>query len=186
MKLLEKSRAYYMTDKNTPILGELVTRARELLEGDFVFNPLTAPMAPWLAQFDVTSQYMNEPADWMHDYAEQVLPDLRIREFRVWLNQTETLEDLLTPPTLREKTQAKPTVPVVVDEEVLSPTPKIKLPAQRTAQQLDFETWKAKKIKDGTWKEKVTTDKKIVQENRSTKRNTKSREGQTKSWSEGK
>jgi hypothetical protein len=168
MKLLEKCLAYWLTDANTPILGEFVKRARYLLNGEFERNPLTAPMRAWSAKFDKCVQYKNEPAEWMMEYVEQVMPSANIHGFFAWLEKTTILSDLLKPPLLQEPVPAKPKVPVVVDGQIVEPDapakdnkkpqlPKSDKPEKPKMTKEEFETFKADLVAKGRWREKTVT-----------------------------
>jgi hypothetical protein len=180
MKFLEKMRAYFLTDENTPILGDVVRRARYLLEADFEMDKLTAPMRPWGSDVPKDVQYFNDSADWMMDYVYTVLPEADVLAFVAWVTSCNTLQDLMKPPLLREGTPAESSVPVVVDDEILprsgcvkratkggksaetkpreirakesTPSGKVSDGKQKLTPE-EFEAWKAKKIKAGTWRE---------------------------------
>jgi hypothetical protein len=161
MKLLEKCRAFYATDRNTPILGPFVVRARELIQSDFVADPLCAQMRPWNSELPPEKQYVNDPHEWLQEYAASALPDANISAFSKWLANTKTITDLLTPPLLQAPTPARSSLPVVIDGEEL---PRTKLTAQRKSpeeKKAEFERLKAEKIRAGTWKERqpLHTDK---------------------------
>jgi len=119
MKLLEKCRAYMLTDENTPILGEFARRVCFLHNGPIEPNPSCAQIAFWLAKYPKDVQYPNEAADWMAEYTQSVLPEANIKCFREWLLKTTSLQDMLSPPLLCEPKSAKSAVPVVVRDEIL-------------------------------------------------------------------
>jgi hypothetical protein len=121
MKLLEKARSYYCTDRHTPIIGPFVTRIVFLHNSLIQPNEETAAMRAWGSMLDMSKQYINESAQWMIDYAESVLPDARYAEFHTWLMEVTCLEDCLHPPLLREPPVAKSTSPVVLDAEIITP-----------------------------------------------------------------
>jgi len=162
MKLLEKLRAFWLTDSNTPYIGELTERGRFLLQSDYVTDERTAQIRPWNSELPREKQYVNDAADWMMEYAQSVLPNANRKLFLEWLNSTKSLEDLLSPSTLQEETPAKPKDPVVVNGEEL-PRRNVRTqrktpsdPVERTPE--EFERWKAEKIKAGTWVDKKPSD----------------------------
>lgn len=117
-KLLEKCRSFWLTDEHTPLIGAFVSRAHLLLQSDFEANEETAAMRSWSANFPKDVQYPNEPADWMVDYCEEVLPNFNYRRFNEWINSCWTLTDLLSPPCCQEKSEPISTVPVAIDDEI--------------------------------------------------------------------
>jgi len=183
MKLLEKCRAYWLTDKNTPILGDFVRKARFLLNGEFVANPQTAPMRAWCTSFSEESQYRNEPADWMMEYVHSVMPNCDFKRFMTWLEKVNSLHALLTPPLLQEPTEAKPKSTVVINGELVGDKPPVK-PKPSVAPKVDFETFKAKKIAEGTWVER-SKDPKRQAEKTDDKTKRPEKTGKTL-WREGK
>jgi hypothetical protein len=158
MKLLEKCRAYWLTDKNTPILGDFVRKVRFLLNGEFEANPATAPMRAWCTSFSSETQYRNEPAEWMKEYIDSVMPTCDFKRFMTWLEKVNSLQAMLTPPMLQEPTEAKPKSPVVVNGVIVGDKPPVKPkpgePRGPNGPKVDFETFKAKKVAEGTWVER--------------------------------
>jgi len=122
-KFLEKCFSYWLTDENTPIIGELVEKARLLLNSEFEHDPRLRPMASWGSQFPKGVQYPNNPGDWMMAYAVSVLPDMNYNAFKDWLSKADSLEYLQRPPLLQEAKVAKPSQPVVVNGDII-PGPK--------------------------------------------------------------
>jgi len=117
---------------NTPILGPLCRKAVELNGATLGRTKAADELRIWALEFEANDQYPNDGREWMMEYAQRVLPDLRLDAFHSWLNKCERLEDLLTPPLLREPTQPKPSAPVVVDDQVLPAGAKLP-PVTRTA-----------------------------------------------------
>jgi len=163
MKLLEKCRSYWLTDKNTPILGDFVRKARYLLNGEFVEDPKLAPMKSWLSNFSGDSQYRNEPATWMEEYVQEVMPTCDFPRFMIWLEKATSLQYLLTPPLLQEPQEAKPKSPVVINGDLVGDKPPVKpqdkpreprKPREGGGPREDFETFKARKMAEGTWVDK--------------------------------
>nr|UQB76074.1 RNA-dependent RNA polymerase [Flumine noda-like virus 40] len=152
-KLLEKCRAYWLTDRYTPILGEFVERARELLGKDFESDPACLGIRPWGSDIPIEVQYVNHPADWLEAYAVSVLPDADFLRFRSWLRECVNVVNLLSPPLLRSPSDAKPSLPVVVDGEEHPRKPLVSSSkAPKVVQREEtFEEMKARKVKAGTW-----------------------------------
>lgn len=121
-KLIEKMRAYWLTDKNTPIIGEMARKCLDLIGGQFVENQQTKVLRSWAANFTPDQQYPNEPGIWMYEYLERCLPDIRIEEFRDWLDSVVSVTQMLTPPLLREPPEPAPDFNVVVTGYPNGPT----------------------------------------------------------------
>jgi hypothetical protein len=125
MKLLEKARSLILSDENTPIIGEYVRAVAHLHGEPILADDRTASMRSWLSHFDKEAQYENEACDWMMGYAASALPSFDHVRFLSWRSGCFTLMDLLSAPTFQEQTDAKSSVPVVVDGQVIpvGPTP---------------------------------------------------------------
>jgi hypothetical protein len=100
-KLLEKVRAYLLTDKNTPVLGEFCRRVETLYS--IKHNGLsiersakTARIERWNSHYGLNEQYPNENTDgWMDAYAESQLPNFDFAAFRLALVQCDHVEALM-------------------------------------------------------------------------------------------
>jgi len=122
-KLLEKARAFYLTDANTPILGEFVSRIISLHGKCIEMQDSTARMRSWNSLFPKDVQYPNIDHDWMEAYAERALGKFGFdfELFRSWLSSVKRLEDFLSPPLCAEPKEPEVKVPMVVDEDVVEP-----------------------------------------------------------------
>jgi len=122
MKLLEKVRSFLLTDSSTPIIGDFC-RAAFLLQGEGEIKPdeRTAQIRRWKSMLPLEAQYDNTPGDWMMEYVERTLPDFDYKKFTAWLDKADTFEKLLSPPMFMEPPVAKPTQPVVIEDEILLP-----------------------------------------------------------------
>jgi hypothetical protein len=121
-KLLEKVRSFHMTDANTPILGEFVSRAMRLA-GTIVMTEKTRLMRAWNSDLDKEVQYPNVDTGWMEDYARNALAPFGFDFdlFRDWLETCRTVDDMLTPPVMCTPTAVKAERPVVVDDDIHHP-----------------------------------------------------------------
>jgi hypothetical protein len=180
MKLLEKCRAFYLTDACTPIIGDFVAQAIYLHQSEILPNEDTAQMRAWGSLLPRDTQYMNVEADWMIEYMEKVLPGVNYQGFLEWLDKVTCLEDMLSPPQIIEAKVAKPTLPVFVDDQVLEPevvkkvevkeekkkgkkpvaqfSPKMKEKAPMDA--AAFKIWMEKKQAAGKWVERPAQQRK--------------------------
>jgi hypothetical protein len=119
-KLLEKSRAYFLTDSNTPVLGVFVNKVLSLHGAPVERREELKEMEIWGSHLDKTVQYPNlNDAGWMNYYVGCVLPGLDPDAFAIWVNSCTDLVQLLSPPLLIEP--ARPVnkgVDAVVNDEI--------------------------------------------------------------------
>jgi hypothetical protein len=120
-KLVEKSRAYLATDRNTPIIGPLCKRALRLSDKvPMLHLKRTKPLpgvAHWWSQFDDSVQFPNENVGgWMDFELCCMLPTFDRGLFSRWLATTRTVTSLLEAPLCADIEAAPDTiVDVVVD-----------------------------------------------------------------------
>jgi hypothetical protein len=109
VKLLEKARAYYLTDKNTPIIGHFVqsvlaaaerepllkTRADEL-------SHITQVIVPWHSRVAVEDQYPNEYGHWMGELMMKHMPGIDVARFVRWIADCDTVEKHMHPPLIMD------------------------------------------------------------------------------------
>jgi len=147
IKLREKCFAYWLTDENTPVLGEFVKRFLQLDNintQSFNFQNL---LGNWNARYPKTEQYPNDEQSWMRNYANSCLSGFEFVEFSKYLLEAKTPEHLLTVPICHLPIQPTTTVPVVVDDDVLLPdntqsiiAPQNKAKSHSRPPRLDTET----------------------------------------------
>jgi len=117
-KLIEKARAFYLTDKNTPIIGPFVS----LVVALSLSMDQTDHQSIWNAQWDTPNQYPNENTeDWMEHVVACDIPEFDREAFDNWLASVRTLSDCLSPPLCMEPRPVETKLPVVVDEDVIMP-----------------------------------------------------------------
>jgi hypothetical protein len=123
-KLLEKVRSYYLTDKNTPVIGEFVSRS-VARPGVVTVTEKTKLMRAWNSELDASLQYPNEDNGWMENYARNALGPFYFdfELFGEWLGDCKTLADYMSMPVLSMPPAVKAKRPVVVDEDVYEPEP---------------------------------------------------------------
>jgi putative flippase GtrA len=117
-KLLDKSFAFFLTDANTPVIGDLVTHISSLVTPAYKFNNY---LDSYWATYDKEVQYPNGYSDWMDDYAIKVLPNFDFKRFKTWVAECKTLEDFLKAPLCQEHIPPKIKTPVVVNDDLLLP-----------------------------------------------------------------
>jgi hypothetical protein len=182
-KLLEKMRSFILSDQFTPIIGDLAHSVLCIYGQEIIADDETAQMRSWLSRFEKEFQYPNHSADWMMDHLQVSMPEFDFKRFTLWLGQANSLEYILTAPMFQEQTDAKSSVPVVVDDNVipanvpiLSSLPRgtankrekkkeIKTDEEQKRllakiKQQKFAEMKAHRINQGTWEErpKLTFD----------------------------
>jgi hypothetical protein len=121
-KLIEKGRAFYLTDKNTPIMGPLTCRIILLAHLPNVEMP-TLPGKPiWFSDVPTIDQYPNEPGPWMNERCQQLLPGFDHKAFAAWVEKCTTLDDLLRAPICHEPPALvnRNPLPVVAGDQILA------------------------------------------------------------------
>jgi hypothetical protein len=97
-KLIDKLAGYYMTDHDSPVLGEL-TQIVKTFDCNFIQREPLSYRNYW-SKFDEDQQYTNIRADWMLVYALEMMPDFDYLAFNNWVDSITELnwkELILTP-----------------------------------------------------------------------------------------
>ena len=123
MKLVEKCRGYYLSDRNTPIIGGLSRKALQLEDRVAEYDPTQNPygLRSWCTVVPIEDQYINLAADWMCEYARQALPDFNYSAFELYLARAREVKDLLAAPLCCEPKPPVLKAPVVVEDAVEAP-----------------------------------------------------------------
>jgi len=118
MKLQEKARSFYLTDKNTPIIGELATKVVNLF-GEVAYDERLRLMARWDTNGPSSVQYPNDKQPWMATYCQESLAKLEFDHdlFGQWI-QTATVDTILLPPLCAQPVEAAAKVDVNVDGSI--------------------------------------------------------------------
>nr|UQB76060.1 RNA-dependent RNA polymerase [Flumine noda-like virus 1] len=120
-KLREKMTGFFLTDRNTPIIGALAT----LVVEKFGASDLSLGIANYFSSHPAHSQYPNEDeAGWMVAKIESELPDFDFGMFNSWISKVrDGAADVLSPPLCVPRAMEQPTVKraVVVNGEVILP-----------------------------------------------------------------
>jgi hypothetical protein len=140
-KLRDKAFAFYLTDANTPVIGEFVTRVLELFPmSSDKFRNLAGQ---WNIETDEDKQYPNRPAEWMYDVCQTEIPDFDYLAFRGWL-ESATTETIFIPPPLYPPIQPKlKPGRAVVDDDIMtegSSEASTKTTEKRTSTSMDAKT----------------------------------------------
>jgi len=101
-KLIEKGYSYYLTDKNTPIIGEFTRRVKhymDMLNVKIESTELTADKS-YSSYAPIDQQYPNECHEWFETHAITTFPAYDAVRWYSWLADTKSLSELLSPPCL--------------------------------------------------------------------------------------
>ncbi len=109
-KLVEKSYSFFLTDRNTPILGQFVSKVMDLAKKEnYDFRSVhdadgvpTSVVSQWMSRFRPECQWRNDPQPWMEDVCARELPDFSREVFEEALNLAESLNDMLQFPLCQE------------------------------------------------------------------------------------
>jgi len=120
MKLVEKARAFFLTDANTPVIGDF-TRMVLLYSGGV---PDTKFLRIWNSDLPSDVQYPNEPREWYMDVVLKDMPEFSMEVFTNWISTIASLSDCLKPPICHPEIIAKSKIEVVVDDDIVKPKEK--------------------------------------------------------------
>lgn len=126
-KLLEKCRAYVLTDGQTPVIGPFCRAVLAAHGAEVEMTEATRAIRRWGSDIPLEVQYPNEFCDEFNHIAETSLAPycFDFAAFQKWLDEPKQLVDYLKPPTLSETKAQTYTGRVVVGptgaEEVLGP-----------------------------------------------------------------
>jgi len=119
--LVEKSRSYALSDRNTPYLGSFVCAVlAAATESNYVKNDKVYEwIRGWQAKTseEKEDQYPNEYGPWMDDVANGVVERERVDGWRMHLQGCFKLDDFLQMPALAVVPDPKPKVTCVYDDK---------------------------------------------------------------------
>ena len=78
-KLREKAFAFYLSDRNTPVLGDFVSRVMELYPTKR--SEYTNALNIWNSEVELCDHYPNETEDWMIDLLVEQIPEFNLVGF---------------------------------------------------------------------------------------------------------
>nr|QYF49955.1 MAG: hypothetical protein [Yunnan sediment noda-like virus 1] len=111
IKLQEKAFAFYLCDRNTPVIGDFVKKALEhfpMKRQDYQNHLMI-----WNSNIDESSHYPNEYEGWMTDLLVKQIPEFDYVGFWQWLDQT-TPETIFCPPRFAPPAPTNPKKGLVV------------------------------------------------------------------------
>jgi len=118
-KLIAKSHALLLTDRNTPIIGPY---SRAVVKHGAPRQDIWRDVASWWSRYDLSVQYPNEYGEWMEDELDLALPEADLQKFYRWLYAANTVKDLLNPPSIEPKVLARhKNETVVINGETVPP-----------------------------------------------------------------
>jgi len=120
-KLKEKVRGLILSDRYTPIVGRMCSRIEELNGGEIKYDSKLADMVGWNATFDAKEHYVNELEDWMYEVVSRDLPGVDVKAIEAKFGEYLELNSFLSMPLLLDRSDAKPSEPVVRDDGQLDP-----------------------------------------------------------------
>jgi hypothetical protein len=120
-RLAERLSGYYRTDRNSPVIGEIVRRAHVIL-GERPNGILTS----WDGKHPTGTNWPNEASDWMDQMFTTFIPDFNHYRFTTWINSCTSGKHFLQAPLCTDLPMVAPIVkvPCVVGEDLLKPEPK--------------------------------------------------------------
>lgn len=121
-KLLEKCRCYWLSDRNTPIIGDF---SDVVLKLGGVSDPSKAilnysSLRTWWADIPTEQQFPNRKASWMLSYLDKCFPGIDVHRFEKWLARCSCLADCLKPPMLFDPILPKPKENLVSNGELIT------------------------------------------------------------------
>lgn len=125
MKALEKARSFFLTDRNTPVIGKWCRHVQLRCVGIPEMTDLQrSKVRRWFDQFDHSDQWPNEYRDDFEDLIRESFPRLNYRELEKKIEDNLYLDDLLNLPNLDVSTLQDSTITstVVINGEEEGPS----------------------------------------------------------------
>jgi len=123
-RIVEKAYAIYLSDANTPIVGDFVKTVLNAADGNgWRFDGLKLlgfknSAEIWNAELPEEAHYPNENPDWMWDYVYRFVTPFNHELYQGWLHQVAKLEQLYTMPAFTDPPPYVHKADVLVDGEV--------------------------------------------------------------------
>lgn len=120
MKLREKVRAFYMTDRNTPYFGQFLKKAVDIMQGVPEVEDRTLQIRKWNSDLPEDKQYPNEYEEWMYDYANTSLGRFNFDAiyFMRQIEAADSIDDLLEIGHAGDPIEPSPATETVVNGNV--------------------------------------------------------------------
>jgi len=115
VKLVEKSRSLFVTDANTPMLGQFTSLVVRLAAGMEQTDNGIATF--WSRESD--NYPNNNQNNWMEAYMLRKMEDVDVKRFATWCDTLQTLQQALSPPLCVMLTTPTSTKPVIVNGNLM-------------------------------------------------------------------
>lgn len=121
-KLIEKLRGFMFSDADTPVVGDMVERARTI-GASLGINPKTVDIANFYTTVSMDNHFPNKN---MHEFGMSILmqqvPSFNYGVFKTWLDGVKSVTDMLSPPLCATPSLITAvTRPTVVDGRLIRP-----------------------------------------------------------------
>ncbi len=113
VKLREKAFAFYLSDRNTPVLGDFVSKVLQLYP--MKRSEYQNHLGIWNSNVSLEDHYPNVQEDWMVDLLLKQLPEFDLVGFYSWLDSA-TVDTISSPPSFCPPAPADPKPGLVVVE----------------------------------------------------------------------
>jgi hypothetical protein len=136
-KLLEKAKSYYLTDHDTPILGQWARKILEIHYGEILVNAhqhelvkkLCASedklrLRTWSSKTAFNTQYPNDCSNWAEELVDVHLSDFDTKIFEDWLGECKTLTEILKAPLCVQPKPPDVPAACVVGQQIVGPKPR--------------------------------------------------------------
>ncbi len=138
-KLREKSYSFYLTDKNTPIIGSFVSSVVRMMQRDGIVlvNPECQNTAncSYSSLAPLDEQYPNDHHEWFDTHAWTLYPNYDDVNWQRWLDGVETFSGFLSPVCIDDPETIPP--PGVALNGEISPAPPGSFTVAYHVQELD-------------------------------------------------
>lgn len=122
-RFAERASGYYRMDRNSPVIGEIVRLAHELLG-----ERSGGVLAPWAGKYALDTNWPNVDSGWMDDLFNKFIPDFDWDRFHDWIWSVRHNQDaqmlLEAPLCTAAPGHPKPSTTCVIGDEVVTAPPK--------------------------------------------------------------
>jgi len=144
-KLFDKAYAAWLSDKDSPVIGQYLSALCRLAPPGFKFKNLDNRWMPFGLEEDV--QYESTNADWAKALFNAQMPDFDSGEFLKWVESIKTIEEAMIAPCFSKRVEpvTPPDSMAVVDDEIFISEPAAPPPKKEVLGKVDkFRRRKAK------------------------------------------
>jgi hypothetical protein len=107
-------RSFYLTDRNTPILGAFCSVGLGFVQKKF--DPLDDPhrIRTWTSLVPLDVQYPNDVGSWADEFFALQCPTFDVLRFATWLSKVRSIANCLSPPMCAPQLPCVMRLPVVM------------------------------------------------------------------------